>query len=111
MTLRNLFGRTGRGLMAGAAILAAVALTSSARPADAGGGWHGGGLARVPRWGSGWARLRSALHLAPPRTHTITLLLPALRLLRPGAGILLPADFGLSADLVLSPEKLLGPLL
>ncbi len=35
MTLGNLFARTGRGLVIGAAILAAVGLTSAPRPAHA----------------------------------------------------------------------------
>lgn len=35
MTLDNLFARTGRGLVIGAAILAAVGLTSAPRPAYA----------------------------------------------------------------------------
>ena len=38
MTLRNVFQRTGRGLAVGAAILAAVGLTTVSRPAQAGGG-------------------------------------------------------------------------
>jgi hypothetical protein len=37
MTLGNLFERTGRGLAAGAAILAAVGLTTTSQPAQAGG--------------------------------------------------------------------------
>ena len=37
MTLGNLFERTGRGLAVGAAILAAVGLTTVPRPAHAGG--------------------------------------------------------------------------
>jgi hypothetical protein len=37
MTLGNLFGRMGRGLAFAAAILAAVGLTTTSRPAQAGG--------------------------------------------------------------------------
>ena len=37
MTLGNLFGRIGRGLAFAAAILAAVGLTTTSRPAHAGG--------------------------------------------------------------------------
>src|SRR5215831_14876167 len=38
------FGKTGRGLAVAAAILAAIGLTAVTRPADAGGGWSGGGI-------------------------------------------------------------------
>jgi hypothetical protein len=43
MTIGGFFGKTGRGLAVAAAILAAIGLTTVPRPADAGGGWHGGG--------------------------------------------------------------------
>jgi len=43
MTAGRFFGTTGRGL-AVAAILAAIGLTTVPRPADAGGGWGGGGI-------------------------------------------------------------------
>ena len=44
MTVCKFFGRTGRGLAVAAAILAAIGLTTVPRPADAGEGWHGGGI-------------------------------------------------------------------
>jgi len=43
MTAGRFFGTTGRGV-AVAAILAAIGLTTVPRPADAGGGWGGGGI-------------------------------------------------------------------
>src|SRR5215469_3317760 len=44
MTVISFFERTGRGLAVAAAIFAAVGLTTVPRPADAGGGWGGGGI-------------------------------------------------------------------
>ena len=44
MTVRRFSGKTGRGLAAAAAILAAIGSATVPRPADAGGGWHGGGI-------------------------------------------------------------------
>src|SRR6516164_7974505 len=44
MIVARFFGKTGRGLAVAAAILAAIGLTTVPRPADAGGGWGGGGI-------------------------------------------------------------------
>jgi hypothetical protein len=44
MIVGRFFGKTGRGLAVAAAILAAIGLTTVPRPADAGGGWSGGGI-------------------------------------------------------------------
>src|SRR6516165_12539564 len=44
MIVGRLFGKTGRRLAVGAAILAAIGLTTVPRPADAGGGWGGDGI-------------------------------------------------------------------
>jgi hypothetical protein len=43
MTFGRFFGKTGRGLAVAAAIFAAIGSTTVPRPANAGGGWHGGG--------------------------------------------------------------------
>ena len=44
MSVGRFFGKTSRGLAVTASILAAIGLTTVPRPADAGGGWRGGGI-------------------------------------------------------------------
>jgi len=44
MTAGRCLGKTGRGLAVAAAIFVAIRLTTVSRPADAGGGWGGGGI-------------------------------------------------------------------
>ena len=44
MIVARFFGKTGRGLAVAVSILAAIGLTTVPRPADAGGGWVGGGI-------------------------------------------------------------------
>jgi hypothetical protein len=44
MTVGRFLGKTGRELAVAAAILAAIGSATVPRPADAGGGWHGGGI-------------------------------------------------------------------
>ena len=63
------FGKTGRGLAVAAAILAAIGLTTVPRPADAGGGWGGGGISPVPLSGLG-----SVLSPSAPCTHNPTII-------------------------------------
>jgi len=105
MTVGRFFGKTSRVLAVAAAILAAVGLTAVPRPADAGGGWGGGGhqpwcrcrdRARSFR---AWDRAREPLQLQP-------VLLPVrlLRLLPTGPGLL-------STGRLLSAAELLEPLL
>jgi len=66
MTVGRLFGKTGRGLVVAAAILAAIGLTTVPRPADAGGGWGGGHCQLSRPWyascvGGEAARVRNRL--------------------------------------------------
>src|SRR6516165_6880833 len=61
MTVGRNSGKTGRRLAAGAAILAAVGLTTLPRPADAGGGWGGGGISPGAALGLGAFALGSVL--------------------------------------------------
>jgi hypothetical protein len=65
MTGGRFFGKTGRGLTAAAAILAAVGFTTVPRPADAG-GWGGGGISPGAAAGIGLGAFALGSVLANP---------------------------------------------
>ena len=44
MTIGKFVWKTGRGLAVATAVVGAIGLTTVPRPADAGGGWSGGGI-------------------------------------------------------------------
>jgi len=72
MTVRRFFGKTGRGLTVAAAILATIGLTTVPRPADAGGGWRGGGISPGAAVGIGLGAFALGSALANPRITTRT---------------------------------------
>jgi hypothetical protein len=68
MTVDRFFGKTGRGLAGAATILAVIGLTTVPRPANAGGGWGGGG-------DQPWCRRRARARSFCPRLGALSPLL------------------------------------
>jgi hypothetical protein len=66
MIVSRLFGKAGRGLAVAAAILVAIGLTTLPRPADAGGGWSGGGISPGAAVGIGLGAFALGSVLANP---------------------------------------------
>jgi hypothetical protein len=66
MSVGRFLGRTGRGLAVAAAILVAIGLTAVPRPADAGGGRHGGGVSPGAAVGIGLGAFTLGALLANP---------------------------------------------
>ena len=66
MFVGRFFGKTGRGLAVAAAILAAIGLTTVSRPADAGGGWGGGGISPGAAAGIGLGAFRAWFRAGEP---------------------------------------------